>query len=115
MESARRERRALGVLALLAVAVIAWLISPVGMGILLGTLLAFTLRPTFEVLTRRLRPSIAAIATVLTSTLAIVLTVGGIVGVLIHDGATLGRAVAASLGPGGGAKKLLLVVSELTS
>jgi predicted PurR-regulated permease PerM len=114
-ESAGRERRALGVLALLALAVIAWLMSPVAMGMLVGVMLAFTARPTFERLSRRFRPSIAALATVLTSTFALVLIVGGIVGILVRDGATLGRAAAESLGPGGGAKKLLLALSGLTS
>ena len=43
MEAARGERRALGWAAIAAVVVIVWIVTPVGVGILLGTLLAFVI------------------------------------------------------------------------
>jgi predicted PurR-regulated permease PerM len=55
-EATHGERSALGWAAIAAVAVVAWLVIPVGVGILVGALLAFALQPLFE----RLRPRLGA-------------------------------------------------------
>ena len=47
-ELERTQRKTIGVLALLALAVVAWIASPVAVGILLGTLMAFTMQPLYE-------------------------------------------------------------------
>ena len=43
-----RERRALAALAIAAVAAMVWITHPVGIGILLGTINAFTMQPFYE-------------------------------------------------------------------
>jgi predicted PurR-regulated permease PerM len=66
-------RAALGWLALAAVIGIIWLALPFATGILLGTLLAFTLDPVYGALVRRTgRPTAASLITIATSTLLIV-------------------------------------------
>src|SRR5581483_2712948 len=57
-----RERRALGVLAIAAVAAMVWITRPVGIGILLGTLNAFIMQPFYERLRSRGRRAAAAAA-----------------------------------------------------
>ncbi|HEY5243255.1 MAG TPA: hypothetical protein VIJ22_17365, partial [Polyangiaceae bacterium] len=47
------ESRALGIIAILATAAILWVLLPVGIGVIVGTLLAFTLHHTFKVLVRK--------------------------------------------------------------
>ena len=64
-EAARGERRALGWAAIAAVAAVFWIVMPVGVGILLGTLLAFALQPLFERLKPRLGVRWAALTLVL--------------------------------------------------
>jgi predicted PurR-regulated permease PerM len=66
-------RRALGWLALAAVSAIVWLALPFATGILLGTLMAFTLEPVYALLVQRSdRPVAASLITIVTSTLIIV-------------------------------------------
>jgi predicted PurR-regulated permease PerM len=65
-------RVALGWLAVAAVLAIAWLALPFATGILLGTLLAFTLDPVYRALVRRSRsPSTASLITIASATLLI--------------------------------------------
>ena len=57
LQYAPAEARALGTLAILAVIAILWVTIPVGLGVLLGTLLAFTAYPdTSTSPTRRTSP-----------------------------------------------------------
>jgi predicted PurR-regulated permease PerM len=114
-EAIRDEWRALGWTSLAAVGVILCLMRPVGMGIFLGVLMAFTFQPIYERVARRWPPPAAAVATVLGSTVAIALTFGGLVWLLVSDGTILGREVVAALGPGGGARRVLVDVSDVTS
>jgi predicted PurR-regulated permease PerM len=67
------ESRALGVMAILATMAILWVLLPVGIGVVIGTLLAFTMHHTSKVLVRRTRRPVlvplgltAAAATVVT-------------------------------------------------
>jgi len=66
------ERVALGWLAVCAVLSMVWLALPFATGILLGTLMAFTLEPMYALLVRRTgRPLLASMSTVIASTLLI--------------------------------------------
>ena len=114
-ELAREERRALGWTALAAVALIFWLMRSVGMGILVGALMAFTFQPAYERIVRRWPPSAAALATVVGSTLAVALTLGAVVWILVHDGTILGHQFLASFSPGGEARRIVASVASLTS
>jgi predicted PurR-regulated permease PerM len=112
---ARRQQRALGVAALAAGATILWLVWPVGLGVLLGLFLAFIVRPVYERLARRWPPAAAALVTVLGTALTIALTFSVVVTIFVRDGSILGRKAIDALGPNGGAQKISLHVTALTS
>src|SRR5689334_19748964 len=69
------QAHALGALAILAVLAVLWVIQPIGLGILLGTLNAFVMRSLYERLLAR-KQRFAAASTVVVSSLAIA---GGLV------------------------------------
>jgi predicted PurR-regulated permease PerM len=96
------ERRALGVLAVLAVAAMAWVASPVGVGILLGTLVAFSLQPSYEqIVARTGRPALTAFGFVVLSTVGLLAVLGGLSSLFIARGVVMAQALIASLSPGG--------------
>jgi predicted PurR-regulated permease PerM len=111
-DTSLREHRALGWTALAAVGVILWIVMPVGVGIFLGTLMGFAMQPLFERFKARLRPSLAALVTVLVVTIAIIATVGGLAYLFVTKGVSLTRDLLAELGPGGSASG---VVEKLTA
>jgi len=111
----RDERRALGWAALAAVAVIVWLVRPIGMGVLLGVLMAFTFQPMYERASARSAPAVAALVTVVGATLAVAVPFAGIVWLLVSGGTALAPDVAQALGPGGAVRHLALSVAQLTS
>jgi hypothetical protein len=75
---AARESRALEWSAGAAALAIAWIALPVAAGLLLGTLMAFSLRPLHEAIERRARsPAAASFATVLVTAAVILCSVGG--------------------------------------
>jgi predicted PurR-regulated permease PerM len=107
LDSARAERKALGVLALVAVAAIVWIVRPVGIGILLGTLLSFSLRPFYERLAKRTRrPALAALGVVLVSTVGLLATLGGLSSLFIARGAVMAQSLIIALAPGGALREL---------
>ncbi|HXN31963.1 MAG TPA: hypothetical protein VN894_08880, partial [Polyangiaceae bacterium] len=93
---ARRERRALGWTAMAATAAIVWIVMPIGVGILMGTLLAFTVQPLFERLQPRLGARWSALVTVIASTLALAGSMVGLAWLLLAKGAALTRGWIAS-------------------
>jgi predicted PurR-regulated permease PerM len=97
------EHRALGWTALAAVAVIVWIVMPVGVGIFLGTLMGFALQPLYERFQARLRPSLAALLTVLIVTAIIIATVGSLAYLFVTKGVSLTHDLLAQLAPGGSA------------
>src|SRR5580704_11593901 len=111
----RGERRALGWAAIAAAAAIAWLVIPVGVGILLGTLLAFALQPLFERLKPRLGARWAALSIVVTTILLLAGALGGLGWMFVSKGTTLTRDWIASLGPGGPGHAVVDTVGRLTS
>jgi predicted PurR-regulated permease PerM len=96
------ERRAFGFLALAALAAIARLALPVGVGLLLGSLLAFALEPVHEALRRRgLNARTAALVTALGAS---VVTAGAVLGIstlIVTRGISLLAALRAQFASGG--------------
>ncbi len=111
-ETGAKQRRALGWSAVAAVAVIVWIVLPVGVGIFLGVLMGFAMQPVYERIKTRLRPALAALLTVLLVTVAIVASVGGLAYLFVTKGVTLTRNLLAALSPGGSASG---VVDKLTA
>jgi predicted PurR-regulated permease PerM len=102
------EARALGTLAILATLAILWIMVPVGIGVLLGTLLAFTAYPRYRALARRTRkPALVAALMTAALSLAVTAAVGVIAYLLILKGMAVIAAVPESLAPGGAADRLV--------
>lgn len=99
------EARALRIAALLAAAAIVWVAHPVGIGVLLGTLTAFTLRSFYFRLCKRWkRPSVAALFCVAVTTLGFLFGMASFGYLLIGRGIELVRALGTLLQPGGAAR-----------
>ncbi len=77
--SSRSQQRALGIFALVAILGIIWLAQPVWIGLLLGTLLAFSIEPFYQRLRRRWKR--AEFAALLCSGLATLGVLGAMVGI----------------------------------
>jgi predicted PurR-regulated permease PerM len=114
-DAARGERRALGWAALAAVAAVAWLVMPVGVGILLGTLLAFALQPAFERLKPRVGVRWSALVLVLATLLALGGALGGLARLFVSEGTALTNEWLESLGPGGPGHAVVAAVGKVTS
>ncbi len=102
LDSARAERRALAVCTGLAVATIIYITRPVGVGILLGMLLAFSLQGFYErAVERTRRPATTAAAFVGASAFGLIVVMGGLSSLLVARGLVLAQPLIASLAPGG--------------
>jgi predicted PurR-regulated permease PerM len=102
------ESRALGTIAILSTLAILWVIVPVGIGVLLGTLLAFTAYPTYRKLTRRThRPVLVATLVTSAATLAVAGAVGVTAALLVLKGMQVFGAFPQSLSPGGAGNKFV--------
>lgn len=102
------EPRALGVLALVAAAAILWIMLPVGIGVLIGMLLAFTLYHPYKPLARRTgRPALVAFGTTAAATIGVAGTLGAFMYVLILQGIAVLQTVPKALAPGGGGEAFL--------
>jgi predicted PurR-regulated permease PerM len=94
--------RALGWLAVAAVFAIAWLAHPVAFGILLGALLAFTLEPIYDMLSRRTgSPFAASLTTVMATATVIVALLAGFVSLFVSRAIAFANEVREGLRPGG--------------
>ena len=111
---AANEHRALAWAAAAAVAAIFWLVRPVGLGILLGTLLAFMAQPVCERLTGWIGARWAALTTVIASGLALAATLGGLGWLFISRGAVLSSELVAAVGPRGFVDRALARAGSLT-
>jgi len=114
-ELAREEHRALGWAAIGAVAVILWLVMPIGVGILLGAFLAFMTQPVFLALGSRIGARWAAAMTIIGSTLAVVGALGGLAWLLIARGTALANQLIDSFDPGGIGAGALADVAKITA
>jgi predicted PurR-regulated permease PerM len=113
LDSMRAERKALGVFAVAAIAAIIWIVQPVGIGILLGMLIAFTLQPTYERLVgRHGRHGLIALGCVMVSTVGLLAVAGGLSSLFITRGSVMAQALIASLGPNGGVRAAALRFAE---
>jgi predicted PurR-regulated permease PerM len=102
LDSIRAERKALGVFAVVAIAAILWIVRPVGIGILLGMLIAFTMQPFYERLVgRHGRHGLIALGCVTVSSIALLATFGGLTSLFITRGSVMAQVLIASLGPEG--------------
>lgn len=96
------EGRALGTLAILATLAILWLVVPVGIGVLIGALLAFTSHGYYRTLTRKTkRPALVAFALTAAATLFVTGTVGATAYLLLLKGMTVAGTLPQALGPDG--------------
>lgn len=102
LDSARAERRALGVCTAVAVATIVYITRPVGVGILLGMLLAFSLQRFYErVVERTGRPGLTALGFVAVSAVGLLALIGGLSSLFIARGIVIAQSVIVELAPGG--------------
>lgn len=111
---AREEHRALGWAAIGAVAIILWLVRPIGVGILLGAFLAFMMQPLFMRLRVTIGMGWSALVTVLGSTFAVAAGAGCLAWLLIARGTVLANQVIGSFRPGGVADHALGELGRFT-
>jgi predicted PurR-regulated permease PerM len=100
-EVTREEDGALRWAAVAAVVAITWLVMPVGVGILLGSLLAFVLQPLHGRLQPKLGGGRSAVAIVLGATCVLAGAATTIVWLFVAKGVSLARQLIDILGPGG--------------
>jgi predicted PurR-regulated permease PerM len=111
---AARESRALEWCAGGAAVVIAWLTLPVATGLLLGTLMGFSIQPVHEAFERRIKsPVLAAFATVLVTAIVILGSVGGLGSLFVTRAVALTRSLLQALGPDGSLSGFLQSVTGL--
>lgn len=113
-ELANEEHRALGWAAAGAVLVIVWLVMPIGVGILLGTSLAFMMQPIFQRLCDHIGKRWAAAVTVVGSMVAVAGMATGLAWLFVARGTELANRLIASFGPGGVGEGIVADVSKLT-
>jgi predicted PurR-regulated permease PerM len=98
---AARQHRALAWTAAGSLAVIFWLIRPIGLGILIGTLLAFLAQPACKRLTAWIGARWAVLATVVVSGFAVAATLGGLGWLFVARGTVLATRLVEAVGPPG--------------
>ena len=101
------ERRALGFLALVALAALVRLALPVGVGLFLGALLAFALEPIYRWLQRKkLNSGAAALTCAMGATAIVSSAVLAMTTLLVTRGIVLLSVLRVQIAPGGGARAL---------
>lgn len=102
------EPRALGVIALVAAAAILWIVLPVGIGVLIGMLLALTFYRPYKQLARRTgRPALVALGTTAVAILIVTGALGAFLYALVLQGIAALSAAPRALSPGGGGAAFL--------
>jgi predicted PurR-regulated permease PerM len=114
-EVSREEHGALKWAAVGAVLAIAYLVMPIGVGILLGMLLAFVALPFYGRLTPRLGGAWSALVVVLGSTLTLGASVFGLAWLFVTKGVVLARELIEIVGPGGMGDRSLAWVGGKTA
>ena len=113
LKLAPAETRALGALALVGALALLCVILPVGVGVLLGTVFAFTVYPTYRWLAHRTgRPSLAAALVTAAVTFVVIGTMTTLAYLLVLKGEQVVAAVPASLAPGGPAERLVRQIED---
>ncbi|MDB5212613.1 MAG: putative Membrane protein [Myxococcaceae bacterium] len=113
-EVSREEHGALKWAALAAVIGIGWIIMPIGVGILLGMLVAFVVQPLYGRLKPRLGVGWSALVVVMGSTVALAGSVFALGWLFVTKGVLLARELIAIVGPGGMADRVLYWVGSRT-
>lgn len=106
-EVTREEHGALKWAAIAAVLAIGWLIKPIGVGMLLGMLLAFVMQPLYVRIKPRVGPKGAALVVVGGAMLGLAGAVFALGALFVARGAELARQLIAIVGPGGAGDKLI--------
>ncbi len=108
------EHRALGIAALVAIVAMLWVAQPLGIGLLLGMLSAFTLQPLYRRMHRHLppRPDVAATLSVTLAALALFGTVGLFAYLVIQRGVAASARLVTLFGPTGAARTAAVWLSE---
>lgn len=114
-EVTREEHGALKWAAVAAVVAITWLVMPIGVGILIGMLLAFVLQPLYVRMQPRLSASWSALVVVLCATSALAGAATTLMWLFVAKGVSLARELLAILGPGGTGDRLLEWVGARTA
>jgi predicted PurR-regulated permease PerM len=103
---------ALGVLAIVAVAVVIWLASPVAIGVFMGSLVAFTMESFHaRLLVRGFRPWLAALASVSVAMLGVIAAAAAMGYLFVSRGVVIASNLLESLGPDGAARAFILRTS----
>jgi len=110
----REQRSALRWASLLAVLVMFWLLIPIGIGILLGTFLAFMVEHGHDRLRTWIGARWAAIATVAGASVGLALTLGGLGWLFVAKGTTLARMLIDAFKPGAPGDRALTALGHLT-
>lgn len=109
------QRRALGVCALASTLALAWLSLPVGSGLVLGTLLAFSLLRVYERLSQRLRrPALAAVLLAVGSGLIITTGLSLLSYLVVERGLVAANTVVHGFEPGGPLQEKVALLQEAT-
>ena len=96
-----RDRRALQIAAFAALVILARLAMPLGVGLLLGALLAFVLQPFYDRLRGHMRPVFAALICASGSTLSVGIIIFGLGYLIVDQGVDLLSQLPAAFAPGG--------------
>jgi predicted PurR-regulated permease PerM len=110
----REQRSALRWASLLAVLVVFWLLLPIGIGILLGTFLAFMVEHSHDRLRKWLGVRWAATATVASASIGLVMMLAGLGWLFVAKGTTLARMLIDAFKPGAAGDRALVAVGHLT-
>jgi len=108
------QRSALRWASLIAVLVMFWLLLPIGIGILLGTFLAFMVEHSHDRLRAWLGVRWAASAMVATASVGLVLAIGGLGWLFVAKGTTLARMLIDAFKPGAAGDRALVALGHLT-
>ena len=109
------QRRALGGFALASALALIWLAMPVGSGLVLGTLLAFSLLPVYERLSRRFgRRGLIALALALAAALVITGALTLFFYLVVERGILAANTIVHGFDPGGPLQTLLMRLQEAT-
>ena len=113
-EVSREEHGALKWAALAAAVAIAWLVMPIGVGILLGMLIAFVMQPLYGRIKPKLGTAWAALAVVVGSTIGLAFAVFALASLFVTKGVLLARELIAIVGTGGMGDRIIAAVGART-
>jgi predicted PurR-regulated permease PerM len=113
--AAEGERHTLAWLAGIGVALIGWIAMPVGIGILLGTLIAFSMQPLYDRWKPRLGGTWASLATTAAATVGLLAAFGGLGWLFVAKGTALARASIAAIRGGPAAASPLEALGRVTA